>query len=444
MPVVRSRCRQHHVPPRRRGLWLASHLALLACLLAPLARADEAPLTPDAAVAAALQNSPALDQLEARYHALAEVPSQVGTLPDPTVEIAAVNFPTDSFRRRQEPMTQIRFGVAQRFPFPGKLALAERVADHLAGAAGWEFEEAKLTLERDVRRTWWEIAYLDRALGIVAQNQVLLRQFVDIASAKYRVGEGLQQDVLLAQVELSRLFDRELALQRERGVAAARLNRLLDRDPALPVVLKADQAPELPDLPPLQVHLDRAKLQRPLLAAIAERLEAATARLDLARRDYFPDFTVGAAYGLRTGSNPLPRGGDRADLLTLRLGMNLPIHQRRKLARAVSQRASERDATDFEQRAALDAVFEEIQAARQRYLAARDQITLFATGIIPQSRQTVESMLAGYRTSRVDFLNLVRSQVRLLDHEVQLSLVQTRSQQALADLRAALAGETHE
>lgn len=396
-------------------------------------------------MAAALSANPTLGQLEARYRALAEVPSQAGTLPDPTLTLAGANFPTDSFRLRQEPMTQIQFGLAQRIPFPGKLRLAARIAEHVAGAAGWELEEAKLTLERDVRRTWWQIAYLDHALTIVAQNQSLLRQFVDIANAKYEVGDGLQQDVLLAQVELSRLFDRELALERERGVAAARLNRLLDRDPTLPVVLPSDQAPVLPDLPPAQAQFERAKVRRPLLAAIAERIEAANARVDLARRDYYPDFTLGAAYGLRAGENPLPRGGDRADLLTLRVGLNLPIHQRNKLARAVSQRVSERDAATFEQRAALDAVLDEIQAARARYLAAREQITLFSTGIIPQSRQTVESMLAGYRTSKVDFLNLVRSQIRLLDHEVQLSLVETQSQQALADLRAATAGDvTHE
>ena len=406
----------------------------------PASDPGSGPLQLQAAVDTALAGNPSLDQLLARYQALREVPSQVGTLPDPVVSFGAANFPVDSFRLRQEPMTQLQFGISQRLPFPGKLGLAAEAAEHVAQAAGHELAELRLVVERDVRRTWWQIMFLDHALEIVRQNQTLLREFVDIATTKYEVGDGLQQDVLLAQVELSRLLDRKLAIEQERAVAAARLNRLLDRDGTLPVTLPSGAALSLPQPPPLAALFQHADLERPLLAAQQQLIEAASTRIELAERDYFPDFTVGATYGLRAGDNPPPRNGERADLFTLRVGLNLPIYHQRKRARAVSQRISERDAAAARLREVTNGVRDDIGAALARYRTARDQITLFDTGIIPQARQTVASMRAGYRVNQVDFLNLVRSQVTLLEHELQLWSARARSQQALADLRAAVGG----
>lgn len=114
-------------------------------------------------------------------------------------------------------MTQLQFGISQRLPFPGKLSLKQGAAEQEAEAAGDDVKELRLKLRRDVEVRWWRLFYLDRALAIVAANQNLLRQFVEIAKTCYIVGQGLQQDVLLAQLELSRLVDLHLQLESSRG-----------------------------------------------------------------------------------------------------------------------------------------------------------------------------------------------------------------------------------
>ena len=86
-------------------------------------------------------------------------------------------------------------------------------------------------LTGSVRSAWWRLLYLDQALSIVDQNKDLMRDFIEIAETKYSVGTGLQQDVLLAQLELSRLLDREVRLKGRRKNAQANLNALLDRRP---------------------------------------------------------------------------------------------------------------------------------------------------------------------------------------------------------------------
>ncbi|MEN8261553.1 MAG: TolC family protein, partial [Pseudomonadota bacterium] len=279
----------------------------------------EGPLTLESAVAMAVRDNPDLAQMRARSEAMAAIPSQAGTLPDPVLRFNAMNLPTDTFDVSQEAMTQLQLGISQRLPFPGKLTLKEEAAEFEAEAASNNVAETRLRLIRDVKTTWWLLFYLDRALEIVANNQDLLRQFVEIALTKYMVGQGLQQDVLLAQLELSRLFDQELQLIGMRRSEAARLNALLDRSADSVVQLPQKVIQQLPDPLPEARLYQIAETSRPLLAEQANQINAAQSRVELAKKDYYPDVTIGAAYGFRSGENPPPRNDPRADFLSLKL-----------------------------------------------------------------------------------------------------------------------------
>ena len=132
-------------------------------------------LTEDSAVEVAIRDNPSLAEMQTRYEALAEVPSQVGTLPDPMVSVNAMNFPTDTYERDQEAMTQLQVGFSQVFPFPGKLSLKEEAAEYDARAAGHSVDELRLQLIKNVKSKWWQLYYMDRALETVDSNQALLR-----------------------------------------------------------------------------------------------------------------------------------------------------------------------------------------------------------------------------------------------------------------------------
>ena len=200
------------------------------------------------ALATAMSNNPNLAQMQARYEALAEIPSQLGTLPDPVLSLKAANLPTNSFDLDQEPMTQMQIGISQVLPFPGKLSLREDASQYEAQAAGHSVDEVRLRLAKSVKTSWWQLYYLDRALEIVASNQDLLRNFIQVAKTKYEVGMGLQQDVLLAQLELSRLIDQEIKLQTIRRNEAIRLNVLMDLPANAAVVLPKQASMQMPDI----------------------------------------------------------------------------------------------------------------------------------------------------------------------------------------------------
>ncbi|SJM90967.1 TolC family protein [Crenothrix polyspora] len=399
------------------------------------AKRGESILTLAQAIEIALNGNPGLAEIKARAEAMAAIPSQEGSLPDPQISFNAMSLPVNSFNTRQEDMTQMSFGLSQAIPFPGKLALREQAARYEAIAATLNADELRLALLSDVKTLWWQIFYLDRAQEIVDNNHNLLQQFVAIARTKYEVGEGLQQDVLLAQLELSKLLDQKISLTGMRRSTVAKLNALLDQPANNSVQLPATIELRLPKIRAEDRLYQEAETSRPLLESERQGINAAQSKLSLAKKDVLPDFTVEAAYGAR---NNMPDGSRRSDLLSFGVSMNLPIFAGRKQAKAIDQRKSEL----MQQRYALqdqwNAVRSQISQSHSDYQRANQQFVLFDTGIVPQARQTVASMLVGYQVNKVDFLNLVRSQITLFEYETQYWKAFTEAQQALAQLSAAV------
>ncbi len=395
-------------------------------------------LTLDAATERAVQNNPDLAQMQARAEAMAAIPSQVSTLPDPEISFNARNLPTNTFNTGQEDMTMIGPGISQAIPFPGKLALRGQAADFEAAAALQNVTEARSWLLSNVKNTWWRIFFLDQAILIVKNNQTLLNQFVQVARTKYEVGEGLQQDVLLAQLELSNLLDQLLILEGARRNTVAQLNALLDRQANQLVILPEQVDEQLPVILPETTLYQLAENSRALLASKHESVNAAQTRLDLAKKDYYPDFKFGASYGFRGDRST---SVDRADLLTLNMSMSIPIFLDRKQAKAVDQRNSELMQQKYVLQDEWNKVRAQISQNYSDFQRASEQVILFKTGIIPQARQTVASMLAGYQVNKVDFLNLVRSQITLLNYEMKYWQAFTEANQSLAQIMAAVGKE---
>jgi outer membrane protein, heavy metal efflux system len=171
------------------------------------------------------------------------------------------------------------------------------------------------------------------------------------------------------------------------------------------------------------------------LALRKSKIAAADARLGLAKKDYAPDFMLGAAYGSRSGNNP--DGSGRADLLSVLFSMNLPLFTDSRQDKAVDERASQLLQSRYQLDDARLMVSTEVSQALSDYQRSREQALLFKKGIIPQAGQTVASMLAAYQVNKVDFLNLVRAQITLFNYETRYWKVLSQGNQALARLSAA-------
>jgi outer membrane protein TolC len=404
--------------------------ALLAGSIA--AGADEAILTLRAAADLALTGNPGLEEIKARAEAMAAIPSQAGSLPDPKVSFDMLNVPTRSFNLRKEDMTMLGVGISQEVPFPGKLALREKIAEQEALAAADSVDEARLRLVREVKQGWWRLFYYDRALSLLDEAEHFFYQLIDIAQVKYKVGKGTQQDVLLAQLELSKLKDEKLDLVSMRHSQSARFNVLLDRIPEMPVRIPKEAEFKLPVIAESALQ-DKALQIRPLFAQHRKMLDAALARVDLAQQDFYPDFTVGAGYANRQNT---PAGQVRSDFVSVQLSMNVPIYADRKQAKAVDQRQSELLQEQYALQDEHHKIQAEIAAKAAEYQHAKEKLLLLEHEIIPQAQQTVNSLLSGYQVSQTDFTDLLRTQLSFFQYQTQYWQALTNTQQILAELSA--------
>ena len=402
---------------------------------------DGSVLTLDVAITKALAGNPGLGEIKARAEALAAVPEQAGALPDPTVNVGLLNVPTSSFNLHQEDMTMMEMGVSQTIPFPGKRALREKVAEHEAMASAESVEEARLRLTRDVKLNWWRLFYYDRTLKLLNEAEGFFQQLIDIAQANYKVGKGAQQEVMMAQLELSKLKSETLDFLGQRGAESAKLNALLDRDVGTPLIIPGETTFKLPELAGAKLQ-DKSLLARPLFAQHGRMLEAAKAKVELAQSDFYPDFSVGGGYAFRQNT---PTGQGRSDFASVQLSMNVPIYANHKQAKAVDQRKSELLQEQYALKDEHHKIQAEIEAKAAEYQQTRKKLLLLEHEILPQAQQAVNSLLSGYQVSQKGFTDLLRTQLSYFQYQIQYWQALTNTQQLLAELSAEVGEElSHE
>jgi outer membrane protein TolC len=393
------------------------------------APAQDAVLRLESLVQEALAVNPEIKAEGKKWEAARERPPQEGSLDDPMLSFDIENLPTNTFAFDQQDMTMKRLSISQTFPFFGKLRLRKEVAQREANAIGQSYRDKRNEVVRRVKEIFYELYAIDRSLEVVEKNRDLLRQMVRIAETTYSVGKGLQQDVLKAQVELSKLVDDVIRLEQGRLAAGARLNAILNRPPQTPLgrtqeVLKDEVRLDLQDLQA------RALENRPLLKGLQEEIERTKAASAFARRQYFPDLTMSLGYAFRDNAG-LER---RPDFFSAGFTINIPLYFRTKQERQVAETLARTDSAREQYQTARNEVLSLVRALLSDIEKGDKLIDLLQTGLIPQARLSLNSAVAGYQVGKVDFLTMLDNQVTLFNFEKEYYRVLAEYQSNLARL----------
>ena len=199
------------------------------------ASAPTPPTFLDSLVQEALQKNPGVQSTLLQVQALRHRVPQAKTLPDPTVSVGWMGNITPFSVQKGDPSSYRGVGAMQEIPFPGKLKLRGEIADREAEAAWWDYEAARRNLTADVKAAYYDYFAAFKAVEITKKDKDLLQKLSSIAEARYRVGKGVQQDVLKSQTEISLLEQRLTVFEQQERTAQARLNTLLFRDPETPL-----------------------------------------------------------------------------------------------------------------------------------------------------------------------------------------------------------------
>lgn len=388
-------------------------------------------------VAEGLKNNPQIKSFASKVQAdKARIP-QAGALPDPMVSLNLLNLPVETLAFDQEPMTGKQIAIKQAFPFWGKLDIRESIAQKGALVAQASLDELRIRLARDIKTVYYDIYYLDQAIATTSKNRDLFREFVKIAEQKYAVGSGLQQDVLKAQVELSKLEDRLIRLRQKRITLVARINTLLNRQTQQPFGKTI-----LPAYKPLAINRDAltSSLQdnRPLLKAWRTRIMQSEDRIALAHKNYGPDISVFAAYSQR---DVLANGAGGADFISGGITLSVPLYFWRKQDKQVQETKLLKNSVEENYRRIQNQVFFELEKILSDINKNEQRIELYKTGIIPQAAQSLNSALIGYQTDKVDFMTLVNNQLTLFNLELAYDEIISSYNKNIAQLEYIAGGQ---
>ena len=381
----------------------------LIVLIAASNAAAESELTLAEAEHLALEHAPALAQANANVKAAAERTVSAGRLPDPQLTLGAINVPTDTYRLNQEDMTMVEVGVRQAFPPGDTLAARTRRAEQEHARSRERLETERRDLLRQVRQTWFDLYYAERAQRLLESGRKLARRDVAAAEARRRAAQDTSRAVFQARQQLARLDERLPMLR----AASERARALLAR-----WIGEAARAP-LPDaLPALPAPEDFDPRGNPEWRATQAGFEAARAEVDMARQEYKPGWMLDLSYGFR---QPMPDGTSRPNMVTAMVTFDLPVfrakRQDRRLAESEAREAAARYESEDKQRE-LVAMH---QTLRAEHDALAERVRVYEQELLPALRHEAQDASGGFARELTE-----RRAARMKEIDAEIELLRLR------------------
>jgi outer membrane protein TolC len=400
--------------------------ALTCMALLPLAQAT---LSLDQAVSAALEHDPWLRGNQLKQGALEASSIAAQSLPDPLLSFGLLNVPMDGFALDQEPMTQIRLGLAQTFPRGDSQAIRARQLRQLAGQHPLLAQDRKAKVELRVSLLWLQAYRAEQSIRLIEQDRALFEQLAAIVQASYSSAQGKtrQQDVVRAQLELSRLDDRLSLLHQEGDMAVANLMEWLVVEPhaGYKKTIVADTLPSLRPLPKELSELssagDRQQLLgiltlHPAILAIEQRIQASISGVHLAEQKYQAQWGLKGSYAYRANDQS---GATRADFFSLGLSVDLPLFTANRQDQDVAASRMQAESMKTDKLLLMRKMMAQLEGLYAQYQGLSIRLKLYNDSILPQMHEQAEAALTAYTNDDGSFAEVMRARISELNGRIE-------------------------
>jgi cobalt-zinc-cadmium efflux system outer membrane protein len=368
-------------------------------------------------------NNPQISAADHSARAAQQMVPQVTTLPDPTFtyQQLSVGSPKPFAGYTNSDFAYIGVGASQELPYPGKLRARGAVAERDADTKQAQVEVTKTSIADAVKADYLQLAYLQQTLGILRQNEAVLDQLIQDATAHYQVGQGMQQDVLQAQVNRTKVV-KEITMHHQRmGQVQAHLKGLLSRDQGSPDIVTEDLIAT-----PLQRTSDEllamVRHNNPQIQVDASSIRKQDAQLASAKREGKPDFEVGYIY----------QNTDRKyrDYYMFTLDVRFP--RKKRVDAEIAEATEKRSESQQTFNAHLQQQLAEVQEGYVKAASDEELLKEYREGLIPQSDAAYRATLSAYASNREPFPHVLSYFTDLLSLKLEYA-------QTLVDHEAALA-----
>ncbi|NQZ23987.1 MAG: TolC family protein [Colwellia sp.] len=420
------------------------------------------------AVKAAQKNDPWLTGSIHQQRAIESMSSAVNTLPDPRMSIGFANLPTNGFDFGQEGMTQVKIGVSQMFPRGDTLEIKSQQLRIQSEAFPYQRKDRESKVAVTVGSLWLDAYRVQQSIALIAKNTSLFEQLADIAEASYSSGLGKtrQQDIVRAQLELTRLEDRLDKLDQQKNryegmlspwlikfstAKSSKKSNVIDEfslgtDFALHNIVLSQQLPQIDllnrDLVYKKHWLQPGELvpyfsKHPAVIAIEKKVKATKVGIKLAKQKYQPEWGVNASYGYRADD---PMGNSRADLFSVGVTFDLPIFTENKQDKELQSAISTTEAVKTEKLLLLRQLLGSYSSAKGRLLRLINRQNLYKTKLLPQIHDQAEASLTAYTNDDGDFSEVVRSRIAVLNAEIDALTLNVEEQKIRLELNYLFVG----
>ena len=405
----------HNYP--RDPLVLAIALSGLFLILS-VAHADESGVSIDQLEDLVLANDPGIASLNHQIDSLVSQSNASDSLPDPQLRAGLMNVPLEHGGFTTEGMTQSVIGIRQNIPPRGHRTAMSQKYTNLANAKSQELDSHRRELRFAARESWLKAYYSERAIDLVKESRSFVVDLLDSTRSLYSVGTINQTDVLFAELELLRIDDRILALQGNKKVAYANLQRLLGNP--LRIHLKS----ELPDWE-LTLTLDelREKLQsNPKLATNAALSDAADSEIAVQQSMAKPNWAIDVQWGLRDGT--LPNQTARSDLGSVALMFNVPLWGNKRNNHEIASAKSQLEVTKLQRTEIARQLLSDLQVAFTKWQSASERLQHYSNNITAQINLQSDASLIAYQNKVLGISDVLNSHLRLVETQLEVERLQ--------------------
>lgn len=396
-------------------------------------RAEENLLTLKDLEQEALRNSPEILRAGKRVESADEKRSLASALPDPMIGFMAQNVGTPfSWSVGKQDMSMQGVVFSQEVPFPGKLSTRGRAALKMAEREQEASRETMLKVLNNLRTAYYDYYLSYKSAEILDQTKALMKQIQRIAETRYATGQGAQQDVIRAQLEVSMLLDKLAEQEQKKETQSSIINSLVGRDPLAPLG-RPDELPKQTTLPTIDELAARALGHSPVLQGKQLMVEQGREELSLSRREYLPDMVVSGGWFTR---------GDKSDVWQASIMFKVPLYFWNK-ATGVRAASADLSAARYEYDAEKLSTLARVRDLYSSVKTSEHHLQLYGTGIIPEARMSLQSATSNYQVGKTDFLSLLESENMLLKYQLTEQEELVKLNKTLSML-GEITGEEHE
>ena len=296
-----------------------------------------------------------------------------------------------------------------------------------AGAVEAPYRSVLLSLQADVAQTYFRLRSLDAEIATVNHTVQLREESVRVTGRRFDAGDIGEFDLSRAKTELATARSEAIGLQRQRATAEHALAVLLGK-PASNFTAPSAPLSDAAALPLIPAGLPSTLLERrPDIASAQRSMEAANARIGVARSAMFPALNLSAgAGGVGTSFAEVFKWSSRSWLLGAALSMPL-IDGGRNRNNVVRSEAALEEAVGSYRQSVLTAFADvEDNLAGLRILAG--QSAEIEAGVI-SARRSADLAQKLYDAGRGSYLELLDAQRNLAN--VERNAVQLRGDRAI-------------